>query len=798
MKEEKMKAKKNNIELLSLEDIIKKIGFFTNFGDLRATYKFNGKVADMREFEKKMNLEIRTNKRFEEYLKIIKEYEHIFDKNLYVFHVVRLLQETYDKIINPEFKEKTVKSPIFLYNGKSSSSINSTDELKKILRKARKMIIDTDLDIIEYEANSQSGEVKIYESREFTGKTQDIFKDDKKSQERLLKIDKEIGLEKIISFITPTDLIDICKYPNLGNFFAVRLIEHGKKINNDTNTIYQNKLNEKEYEVLSKTHKKANFFSWNEFINTVKENIRFIDIDKLLLLSNTIFYNRYQNDFEKFSEKEARELKEFTRKVETLLEDKNVSISSQRFNSEVDFNLIKSSVESLNKHYINGKYYDDIEINELVKDILSGKRNVTFLTEEEYRQTMAFNPAELIQIVTTRPETLIELDKRGWLTEKELTETIIGLEHINTDQLFYLFKNKKIDANTILEYYISNKISLESIKRLRNNAEDKKEVEQMVSAKKLVELFLDEEKKEELVKYRNLYQLLKFSGKSLDEQKELANEILEQSDDLLSEDKIQELYHMGLIPLDTYIDFIGTSAVSDLYSKGELKPTDARRLYDQRILTEDMIRDFLKNNEIDNGKKLVLIYSTFPNNEDLEIRKNLMKYVKISKKSIYNKGERTKETAEEVLESGKSSNRFFTDPCARWNLLASLDNEYSFEYKSDGSAICYLPNRGRYIIEKLHDKENEPAYGAATYILDEKTYLNNKNKIITDDVINRSELVKLNKSSSGVKKLIHTGWSNAICKYFDIEDTTKYTKEQIKQIKKFSKQVEDSKEILER
>ncbi len=47
-------------------------------------------------------------------------------------------------------------------------------------------------------------------------------------------------------------------------------------------------------------------------------------------------------------------------------------------------------------------------------------------------------------------------------------------------------------------------------------------------------------------------------------------------------------------------------------------------------------------------------------------------------------------------------------------------------------------------------------------------------------------------------RIIHTGWSNGICRYFDIENSSNYTKEQTENIKKLAKQVEESKIPLER
>lgn len=785
-----MKAKINE---LSIEDIIKKVGFFINFVDLRAAYKYNSSEKQVTNFENNLLEEVKKHGSFEEYLNLVNQNQNLFDKELYVFRALRLLQDAYDKLSNPLYSKEITEVPLYLYNGKRVNNIVNKNDVKKFLNNSRELLKDSD--VADIEVDRKTREIKVYESRRFVGKTTKADADEKKANERLKQIEKEIGLENVVNFLQPTDLINICKYPNLGNLLAINLIENGKKIKRQQGDKVQDRAHNKEIEVTSELEK-GKYFNWDEFIDIVRKNIKYIDIDKMLLLANSVFYTRYQNDFERFPFEEARQLRDFTRSVEKLIENKKVSINSYRFNSEVDFDTIQSSVESLNKHFIHGRYRDDIEINTIVKEILTGELSVTYLTEEEYRDVMHFNLLELTEIVASKPETLQELSQRGWIDENELQAIINGLETITKDQLLYLYNEKKINSKSVLEYYSSGKILLEDIIALKENPENQKELEKIVSSEELVSLYLDKNKKKEFNKYRDLYKTLKISGKNIEEKREIASEILEISDELLSEDKMQELYHMGLIPLDTYIDFIGVSAISELYSNGELKPVDARRLYDSQILTEEIISDFLKNSQIDDGKKLVLIYSTFPEKEDEDIRNDLMKYIKTTKKSSYNREGNTRE----ILNSDvlpKQSKKFFTDPCARWNLLASLDSEYSFEYKSDGSSICYLPNMKKYIIEKLYDKDNKPAYGVATFIIDEDVYTANKDKILENDVVNRSELGKLSKSS-GVKRLIHTGWSNAICKFFDIEDTSKYTEEQIKKIKKFSKQVEESKRPLER
>ena len=89
---------KTNLERLSIEDIIRKLGFFINFSDFMACYKFNGSQKQMSKFEDEMTQKIKSQKGVEEYLKTISENENLFDKELYVFHLLRILQDTYDKI----------------------------------------------------------------------------------------------------------------------------------------------------------------------------------------------------------------------------------------------------------------------------------------------------------------------------------------------------------------------------------------------------------------------------------------------------------------------------------------------------------------------------------------------------------------------------------------------------------------------------------------------------------------------------------------------------------------------------
>ncbi len=799
------------IEKLGILDIINKVGFLKNISDLKATYKFNSLPEDIKAFEKELFSEIENQKCYSKYMEIIRNYERIFDKNMYVFRVARLLEGVYKMSQNPMLAEgKLLESPVYFHTSskqvklafKNNPNVNIADKLdiKSTIKYCKEALSKVDIaDLVE----ADDGSFRLYTSQDFVGNTGKTEKNAKKTEKRLKQIEEKVSLEEVLRFLVPSDLIDICIYPNLGNRLANDILDAGKQEESEEDKFKVfDRLFDKEIEISEETLTKSNgkIFKWDDFINTVRENIRYIDIDKMLLLSTAVFYNKYGNELDRFSYKEAMELKNYSETVESLIESPRNRLISPRFSREINFELIKNSISSLNKHFIGERFYNDEEINNLASKIMSGKTSISSLSDSEILEILQFTIGEYITITTNNPNALRELNERGLLKNKQLSQIISGLPTISKENLLYIYELGEIDTDEILERYNKNQIQAESIKTLKENSENKEKIEQMVSSKKLVELYLDEEKKEEFDRYKRLYKALIIDNKDKEKKKEIANEILDQSLELLDSKKMGELYRMGLIPLDTYIDFNGEATILDLYQSGELKPIDVRRLYDEKVITLDMIRGILKKGEIDDGKKLTLLYSTFSKKEDSDIRDDLIKYLDEPEETNHTSTGKTrlselkfKRTEGET----RIQNRSVTDPCSRWNLIAELDQDYSQEYLKDGNMIFYLPNQGKYIIEKLYNKNFDKAYGSATYILDEDEFRKNKTDIVKDGKIDKSILVEMRRNKKA-DRIIHTGWSNGICRYFDIENSSNYTKEQTENIKKLAKQVEESKIPLER
>lgn len=775
---------------VEFKNLIKQIGIPGNWNDLRATYRYNVDEKSYRAFEEEMLNHRRSSGSFEGYVNLISKHIDVFDKDLYVFRIARLLSAEVDTE-KSVFYKGNLESRVLLDLPKVNRQ-QALQNAKKALKK---------IDVIDIEMSKKR--LDTYSSQEFIGNKNFFEKKKEKSAAAIQRIEEVIGFENLLSYIRPTDLIQCCRYPNLGNALAIKIIESGIELNNGQDekvTIEDRFLDSEEAKKKAEaSNGQAKAFKWEVFYAMVKKYDYYMDVDKVLLLANAVFYNKYGDKLDNFTEEEARELKEFTEKIGTLLENKKVAIESPRFNRIISYTDIDEWVKTLNKHYIGGKFYTDNEILALANDIVNGRTDVSVLSKEVFDEVMQFTTEEIGYIIESSPESLQFLLENGYIDENTALEAIDKQEEVLPKELIYAYQQSLLTNEKIAELLDKQVITFEDIYVLKENEVEDKPIDTVVSNKKLIELYFDKDRIQEFEEYRRLYKLLKLEGKSLQEQKENADLLIEESMDLLEEDKMYDLYHMGLIPVDTAIEFVGQEALIKAFASGELKPNDSKRLYDEGVITIQMIREVLKDRGIDDGQKLVLIYSTFPDREDVKTRAKLLDYLNDASDNFKGptKGQRKKKEPEKNT-TFIPQNKFVTDPCSRWKLISALDKEYSQEYLEDGHLITYLSNEEKYIIEKLFDKHRRPAYGAATYILDERTFKENRDKIIQENKINKNELVALRKQeSSSVKKIIHSGWGNAILKYFDVKESKKYTKEQCRVIQGLVEEVEESRRPID-
>lgn len=804
----------SKLDKITMERLIMQVGFPYNINELRNTYKYNVDINLAMEFES----QIAKAKNFNQVRQLVLRYETIFDKSIYVLHLGRLAEKDLDEqrrhtILIGEGQEKVElpKNQVIITNPKSN--------LRRCVVTAKELLKGES--VADLGVNSTTGEVLVYTSKEFVDETFSMKKKRDRVEKKLEQIDEEIGLSEIIKYLSPSDLIGICDYPNLGNILARKLYKDTTNIKEITIN-GKNNANQEDGVLItdSSVLQKGNIFDWNEFEDIVRKYSIYIDLDKMLLLANSVFYNKFGNDFYKFTSKEAGELQDFTNKIGILIDTKKTVVTSQRFNTEVSYKLIAESVESLNKHFVNGRYYEYDELNKLIEDITNGLVPIQNITKREYQNTLKLTIEELSTLDRNNPEAIQYLIDNDMLKKVEIEEFLKSKQKFTDEQALYYINKGLINEAMILGLYNSNKLTIENLEYVKYNLEDR-DLTGIVSTDELVELYLKSEKNEDFEKYRKLYKLLiidetrkerierdrkkdnpiairDFDRKLLTRRKTIGVSILDKSIELLNDDYMYDLYHKGLLQIDTIIDYIGFDAVNKLFADGELKPLDVKRLVSEKILTEEMLEEVFKSDGLTETQKLVLIYSTFSSEseKDSEMRQKCVDYMARRTELT---SEPTGKTRNQTGESQETQVKNITDPWARWNLISNLDKDYSQEYLKDGHIIFYLPNRGQYIIEKLYSKNNAPAYGAATYILDEKFFKENEPDILCDEKVSRFYLVSLNKEKPEfIKKIIHTGWANSLIRYYDIENSPEYSEEEKDSIKKQAEMVEKSKRPMTR
>lgn len=849
---------------MEFNNIIKEFGFPTSIKSIENTYKSDCLVEgtelwrEAKYFEEEFNEELeRTTvdasqsvkeqnaNRYYRFQDIFLKYQDIFDPELYLLQMSILMEKDIatkqtikavlenkgipnvsDEIIDALFvkDDKAISNLIQLFSmtGKNiresmkiaqffkSNNLSTPNvylpvsnkrDLKSLINTVRNRLINSDVSIIEIfnpnskkpsEDKSSSFNFNVINSQAHIGNTNFLPKKEKENKNRYNEALREIDLEKEIRKIEPCDLRYIFRYPNLGVLLAAFL--------------YNNSSDETPEE----QKKQA-----DQVLDVIKYNLKYIDFDKLLLSILQAEFDKYGDEIYKFSNEEAQNLKVLSNKIGNLIVDKKVKMGSDRFIEEISYEELRAAIDELSNSYVAGEFYSREDLDHLAQDYIQGRKDAKNLTPQEFKNALKFTDGEILLMLKRNPDLLEYLIRNNILEDneneekdKKLFELIEKQEKISDKQLQVLYDNNKLTKEYLLHLYMDkNKISIEEIKFLRDIVPEEF-FEGMVNTSELIALYLNKDnEKEKFDKYRRLYKAIEIDKKTIEEKNELSDTILDANIELLKEDSIMELYNLGLITIDTVIDYTGGNTLKQLYLSNELKPIDAKRLFYKGIITEEMMRSIMLDPSIDEGKKITLLYSTFPEVEDTEMMRKLelclrevTEDMKTNPSLERNSSNNTENNKEESSESQIKKLKKAYEPRAKYRLLSIIDEEYKFKYnEKDGTAIFYFPNRDEYVIEKLYDKDRKPATNVATYILSKEVYEQNKDKFYQEGRINISELYNLKKSKTkGVKRFIHTGWANSIIKYYDLDNQRKYSKKQILETQRLAEQVEKSKKEIER
>lgn len=843
---------------MEFNNIVKEFGFPTSIKSIENTYKSDCLLEgtelwkEAKEFEQEFNEEIeRQNSNASKYGKeqntdryyrfqdIFLRHQSIFDAELYLLQMSILMEKdsstkqtirailadrgipnASNEVIDALFVKddtaisnliqmlnmtgKNVKDSIKVAQFFKSSNLSTPNvylppsnkrDLKSLINTVRNRLINSDVSIIEVFKPSLRSEAEneerafnfnVINSQVHIGNVNFLSKREKENQKRYNIALREIDLGTEIKKIAPYDLRHIVRYPNLGVLLA--------------DYIYINSSSE---DVEDK------------MVNTVKSNLKYIDFDKLLLSILQAEFDKYEDEVYRFSYEEAERLKKLSDKIGILLGGKNVEMDSDRFSGGISYEKLRAGIEQLNNSYIAGEFYSEEELNYLARDYIEGRKDAQTLTPHEFRNVLRFTDGEVLPMLKRNPNLLDYLIRNNIMEEtkqedrdRRLFELLEKQDKVSDRQLQILYDNNKLTSEYLLQLYMDkNKVGIEDIRVLKEYVPEEF-FEGMVNTSELVELYLDKDnEKEKFDKYRKLYKVIEIDGKTLEERNQLSDVILDENIELLKEESVMELYTLGLITIDAVIDYTGGNVLRQLYLSNELKPIDAKRLFYNGIITEDMLKSIMLDTSIDESKKITLLYSTFPEVEDTEVMRRLevclrevTEDMKTTPNLSGNAVKKAKDKDEEASDDQLKNLKKAYEPRAKYRLLSIIDEEYKFTYnEKDGTAIFFFPNKDEYVIEKLYDKDRKPATNVATYILSKDAYEQNKDQFYQDGRINISKLYALKTSKTkGVKRFIHTGWANSIVKYYDLDNQKKYSREQILETQRLAEQVEKSKKEIER
>lgn len=518
-----------------------------------------------------------------------------------------------------------------------------------------------------------------------------------------------------------------------------------------------------------------------------EDNLQYIDITKMLLSSAAVLIKEIEvakdtEDKEVDYASIIKYLKDLNKELEKNTY-KNITYPYIEYGKGI-FNIDKKTIEQFLSRCTENDYVTDKEIQDIHSQILNG----SLIQDIQKRKIANINLEDLVSLSGKYEE-----------VEKEERDKILkcSLELID-----YLKNEGELTEEKALELYIEGKIDLDIIKGIATSAfseeyyNDKikelyeKALYSIIDNKELKTLKTEEG--EELRRFSKLYRELSVS-KKFDVDNLIIKLITTYSEEEYSAEVMSDLYDLKLATMEKCIEWTGKDILLKQYEKGTLQPAKVQELYDEGKIKIEDIAYLIK--EIKNpGERFMIIGAIFPeeNERDNNIRQKLVEEcINVEKENTHNsqKGKR-----QIVEKDKKTSKKMVTNPFARMRLFKELDEEYSFELITDGHGIIKLPNLKKIIIEKMLDKNKQPAYGAATYILEENYYYENYGSIVENRKINRTELYS-NINVKSVDRIIHSidGWGQSIKRILKIDENSNWSKEDIETIDTIIEKIKESK-----
>lgn len=456
-----------------------------------------------------------------------------------------------------------------------------------------------------------------------------------------INVGESTGTDLLYSMIVTPEMMDIFPTPELNNEtfnYSVDkfLMTVAGKTKQEIEEIKQDR--EKMYDIYFKD--KENLFVKHGLLDTIRESIKYADIDMFILRTGYRLEEKLEN--QKVSAEELQVSQEFLKLVAKYCRDNKIS-SRYQISIVQDMNNIgqkeylQYSINEINnclKKIYKDKYYSDSK-QETLRQLVSAERIhledmpdeiVQMIYSEDDAKQLLFSNFENYMYITKA----LDLDKEAILSIAKQQ----GMD--NSQVLGILLENGIIESNDIAQLYIESKVSYETLEKLLE------ETNLQADFEKLKEYYEESRKSaktmEKSLKYEEFCELI--SERNFEEfSEEFMASFAENYDQKNRTKYIKQLEHFydtGLLSMSSIVNWEDENIVAqflkdEIISYDDLENFKAenliseelfKKLYSEKIMQQDMDYDTrikeLKSGNIDEDYIIKVYALNLISSNDLE------------------------------------------------------------------------------------------------------------------------------------------------------------------------------------
>lgn len=247
---------------------------------------------------------------------------------------------------------------------------------------------------------------------------------------------------------------------------------------------------------------------------------------------------------------------------------------------------------------------------------------------------------KLLQEITISENDFAELVRQEFINKTKILEYIEKEGHIGQTIFETLEEKETLTSEEKLRYFINGVIELDSLDSMTDAK--KREISDLLSPKELMNLYKDETKKAEYLRYASIFRNMVLAGKTKKAKEDIGEQIIEAIGMELEEKDLKELYSQHLISLKTVEGWSGSNVITEMMRQALLRPVDVKDICSNGDY--ECLFDIMKDLAIPRKNKLAIFYTTFCDEDDTltseqkalrELAKEeCLKYMRFSDKTV--------------------------------------------------------------------------------------------------------------------------------------------------------------------